>query len=57
MLTSVLVPVITLAEMLYLFVALVTGNWGNAITSLGVYALMIALTYALGYLMAEAGLC
>jgi len=52
------VVVATMAEMLYMFWSLITGNWSGAYFSIGVYVGILILTYiALGLLKDMIGFC
>ena len=48
---------ITFAEAIYLMIAIVTGNWGGALTSVLLYFGSLLLINLLGNALGQAGVC
>ena len=49
--------VLTVAESIYFFFTVVTGNWGGALFSVLAYALLALTIKLLGNFMSREGLC
>jgi len=48
---------LTFAEVIYLMIAVVTGNWGGALTSVLLYFGSSLLVNLLGNALSQAGVC
>ena len=48
---------LTIAEMIYLMIAVVTGNWGGALTSVLLFFGSLLLVNVLGNALSQAGVC
>ncbi len=47
----------SMAEMMYLFISLLLGNWAGAINSIAVYFIIVVLIYGMSVALAQMGIC
>ena len=55
--TLPLFMIATMAEMIYLMISIITGNWNTALLSIGSYVMLMTLIYLAGIVMEGMKLC